>query len=218
MRELIAAMYALLATAFSISLVLVLIMHTRRAGHLVARPLNSRVTRLMRELMVAMIALLAAALSSSLVLALVSDATSSVTPLLLMFLLLGYSLVPAFAFGFLFAVLRFFHMVRWWSAVLGGVAIGMLLATGLPGTNPWVLEVCLLMGVVTGSVFWAVWRTGMRHKGLGVRAPIQTMCQAPNKQLQRTVTWRRGDGASAPFHYALPPRFTRQRAAAELRR
>jgi hypothetical protein len=41
---------------------------------------------------------------------------------------------------------------------------------------------------------------------------------APNKQLQRTVTRRRGDGASAPFHYALAPRFTRQRAAAELRR
>ena len=39
-----------------------------------------------------------------------------------------------------------------------------------------------------------------------------------NKQLQRTVTRHRGDGASAPFHYALAPRFTRQRAAAELRR
>ena len=25
-----------------------------------------------------------------------------------------------------------------------------------------------------------------------------------NKQLQRTVTRRRGDGASAPFHYARP--------------
>jgi len=41
---------------------------------------------------------------------------------------------------------------------------------------------------------------------------------AHNKQLQRTVIRRRGDGASAPFHYALAPRFTRQRAAAELRR
>jgi hypothetical protein len=41
---------------------------------------------------------------------------------------------------------------------------------------------------------------------------------APNQQLQRTVIRRRGDGASAPFHYALTPRFTRQRAAAELRR
>jgi len=44
-------------------------------------------------------------------------------------------------------------------------------------------------------------------------------CQPPpNKQLQRTVTRRRGDGASAPFHYALAPRITPQRAAAELRR
>ena len=39
---------------------------------------------------------------------------------------------------------------------------------------------------------------------------------SPNKQLQRTVTRRRGRAASAPFHYALAPRITRQRAAAEL--
>jgi len=44
------------------------------------------------------------------------------------------------------------------------------------------------------------------------------LCQPHNKQLQRTMIRRRGDGASAPFHYALAPRFTRQRAAAELRR
>jgi hypothetical protein len=40
----------------------------------------------------------------------------------------------------------------------------------------------------------------------------------PNKQLQRTVTRRRGDSASAPFDYALALRSPRQRAAAELRR
>jgi hypothetical protein len=39
-----------------------------------------------------------------------------------------------------------------------------------------------------------------------------------NKQLQRTVTRRRGRVARAPFHYARAPRFTRRRAAAELRR
>jgi hypothetical protein len=45
------------------------------------------------------------------------------------------------------------------------------------------------------------------------------VCPAPyNKQFQRTVTRRRGDAASAPFHYALAPRVTRQHAAAELRR
>jgi hypothetical protein len=40
----------------------------------------------------------------------------------------------------------------------------------------------------------------------------------PNKQLQRTVTRRRGRGACASLHYAHAPRITRQRAAAELRR
>jgi hypothetical protein len=50
------------------------------------------------------------------------------------------------------------------------------------------------------------------------------MCKVPrqrtphNKQLQRTVIRHRGDVASASFHYALTPRVTRPRAAAELRR
>jgi hypothetical protein len=48
--------------------------------------------------------------------------------------------------------------------------------------------------------------------------PKRVACMAPNKQLQRTVTGRRVDGASAPFHYALALRFKRHRAAAELRR
>jgi len=49
----------------------------------------------------------------------------------------------------------------------------------------------------------------------------EASCQPPNKQLQllqRTVTRRRGDVASAPLHYALAPRVTPRRAAAELRR
>ena len=46
----------------------------------------------------------------------------------------------------------------------------------------------------------------------------RTLAVPHNKQLQRTVIRRRGDGAGAPFHYALAPRVTRQRAAAELRR
>jgi hypothetical protein len=50
------------------------------------------------------------------------------------------------------------------------------------------------------------------------QAPVRSAVPAPNKQLQRTVTRRRGDGTSAPFHYALVPRFTRWCAAAELRR
>ena len=39
-----------------------------------------------------------------------------------------------------------------------------------------------------------------------------------NKQLQRIVTRRRGDAASASFHYALAPRWIAQRATAQLRR
>ena len=39
--------------------------------------------------------------------------------------------------------------------------------------------------------------------------------RADNNRLQRTVIRRHGGGASAPLHYALAPRVTRQRAAAE---
>jgi hypothetical protein len=39
-----------------------------------------------------------------------------------------------------------------------------------------------------------------------------------NKQLQRTVMRRRVRGACASLHYAHAPRWTAQRAAAELRR
>jgi hypothetical protein len=41
---------------------------------------------------------------------------------------------------------------------------------------------------------------------------------AHDKQLQRTVIRRRGRGASAQCNDALAPRWTAQRAAAELRR
>ena len=44
------------------------------------------------------------------------------------------------------------------------------------------------------------------------------MCQAHNKQLQRTVSTASRRAASASFHCAHAARFTRQRAAAELRR
>lgn len=39
-----------------------------------------------------------------------------------------------------------------------------------------------------------------------------------NQRLERTVMRHRGDAASAPFHYALASRFTRQRAAAQPQR
>jgi hypothetical protein len=45
----------------------------------------------------------------------------------------------------------------------------------------------------------------------------RALCLPPNKQLQRTVIRRRERGASAPFHYALAPRWIAWRAAAELR-
>jgi hypothetical protein len=47
---------------------------------------------------------------------------------------------------------------------------------------------------------------------------LHAMAAPDNKQLQRTVIGRRGRGACASLHYAHAPRWTAQRAAAELRR
>jgi hypothetical protein len=46
----------------------------------------------------------------------------------------------------------------------------------------------------------------------------RALCQPPNKWLQRTVKPQHLRAASAPFHYALASRFTRQHAVAQLRR
>jgi hypothetical protein len=57
-----------------------------------------------------------------------------------------------------------------------------------------------------------------RQDGHCTRPLSEALCQPPNKQLQRTVGRHRGDATRAPLHYARVSRFTRQRAAAELRR
>jgi len=124
----------------------------------------------MRELIVIITAFLAAALSTTLVLVFVIDRGPFDPRLVLV--LFGYSLVPASAFGVLFVVLRSVNALRWWSAVVGGLVVGVLLWTVFPGVNVWpVLRLWVIAGAVTGLVFWAVWRTGMRHRALGVEAP-----------------------------------------------
>jgi hypothetical protein len=125
----------------------------------------------MRELIVTITAFLAAALSTTLVLVLVIAPDPYVDPRLVV-LLFGYSLVPASAFSVLFVVLRSVHALRWWSAAIGGLVVGVLLWTVFPGVNVWpVLRLWVIAGGVTGLVFWAVWRTGMRHRTLGIVAP-----------------------------------------------
>ena len=58
----------------------------------------------------------------------------------------------------------------------------------------------------------------LRSRLLLLGRPVDTSCQPPNKQLQRTVIRRRGRAARAPFHYARASRWLAHRAAAELRR
>ena len=54
-------------------------------------------------------------------------------------------------------------------------------------------------------------RRGLPHNEMHEMAVANSIAMSPNKQLQRTVMRHRGDAASAPFHYALASRFTRQR-------
>ena len=127
----------------------------------------------MREFIVSIIGLLAATLSTGLVVAVVAVvggnpiAEAPVVALLVF----GFSLLPAFVFGgILFVVLRSFHLVRWWSAALGGVAVGALVGTLFPSGAGALefLAICVFAGAVAGLVFWAVWSAGMRHRTLGV--------------------------------------------------
>ena len=149
-------------------------MRSRRLSKVGAPPRNCGVRCLVRELAVTITALLAAAFSTSLLLAFTVAAGDPYVELhlLLMLLLFGYSLVPAFVFGVLFVVLRSLGVVRWWSSTIGGIAVGVLLWTVFPGVNVLpLLKLWVTAGAVTGLVFWAVWRTGMRHRTLGVAAP-----------------------------------------------
>jgi hypothetical protein len=71
---------------------------------------------------------------------------------------------------------------------------------------------------VVGTIERLATMLTMAFSGSGSVPMRTTASLSANKQLQRTVTRRRGDAARAPFHYARASRFTRQRAAAELRR
>jgi hypothetical protein len=54
--------------------------------------------------------------------------------------------------------------------------------------------------------------------GLRSESILGVACQRLTSSCSGPVTRRGGDGASAPFHYALASPFIRRRAAAELRR
>jgi len=121
----------------------------------------------MREFIVTIGALFAAALSSAAIFAAFSS-VPWIDKFLFALAFFGFSIIPAFVFGgMLFVIVRSFHFVRWWTAVLGGIAVGALVAatfvSGAPGdASLWVL--CVGSGGTSGLVFWGVWRAGMRGK------------------------------------------------------
>ena len=121
----------------------------------------------MREFIVTLGALFAAAMSAAAIFAAFSSVPWS-DKLLFAFAFFGFSVIPAVAFGgILFVVLRSFQFVRWWTAVLGGIAVGALVVftffRGAPDDGPLVV-LCLGSGAVSGFVFWVVWNNGMRGK------------------------------------------------------
>lgn len=121
----------------------------------------------MRELIVTLIGLLAAAVTTASIFAAITGPPADFPPLVLLYF--GFSFMPAVFFGgMLFVVLRSFDLVRWWSAALGGLALGIAFATMFFGQRGvdflWSVGLCALSGAVSGLVFWGIWRTGMRQK------------------------------------------------------
>lgn len=64
--------------------------------------------------------------------------------------------------GPVFMVLRYFNLVRWWSASTSGLVVCALIAVGLrhPGPVQPTDLLYVLTGACTGLVFWAIWRRG----------------------------------------------------------
>jgi hypothetical protein len=117
-----------------------------------------------REFIVTVIGLLAAALSTAVIFAAFSG--PEIPFFALVFLYSVVAVIPAVGFGgIFFVVLRSFNLVRWWSAALGGVAVGALVAPLFSGTpDKWRLAgICLVSGALSGLVFWLVWKAGMRR-------------------------------------------------------
>ncbi len=62
-----------------------------------------------------------------------------------------------------FYVLRRLKMIRWWSALLSGCAIGAIMAVvirlpSLPMCDD--IYIMSLAGAASGFVFWVIWRLG----------------------------------------------------------
>ena len=70
------------------------------------------------------------------------------------------------------------------------------------------------------ATFWVASEGCMSSCLVQIRPVVRCGQDRPmaNKQLQRTVIRQHVRAANSSFHYALAARFTRQRAAAELRR
>jgi hypothetical protein len=67
----------------------------------------------------------------------------------------------------LYVVLRKFHLIRWWSTIMAGGAIGTILLVALSAghlsvfvTNPVTVLIWLCSGSVAALAFWLIWRLG----------------------------------------------------------
>lgn len=97
--------------------------------------------------------------------------------------LIGWSIIAygyAFSFTVIFAMpmaflINHFSMGRWWTALLGGVAVGVLVTFSINWRLAWYLllyphtaflreiRMNAILGGVAGLVFWVVWRLGDKH-------------------------------------------------------
>jgi len=85
-----------------------------------------------------------------------------------------FSLLAVLLFGApLFLLFRSVNLVRWWSAViLGAVAGGLVaLCLRLPDFNIRDFRLTVPEGMVSGVVFWLIWRTGA-YVQPGVQADV----------------------------------------------
>lgn len=136
----------------------------------------------LRRVFWALVGFLVAPAISAMIIALGAGDTSPVGVLLFLAICYGFSFAAAIVFGApSYLVLDYFGYVKWWSSIIIGFAIGVLVEvilkmdvflSYLPFRTLFDESIGRLItygviGAISAFVFWLIWRRGQNKRGLG---------------------------------------------------
>lgn len=162
---------------FLVTLISAILVHIRY--RLIADQQSLKVKRL-RGIFWALVGFLVAPVISSVIIALGATDTGVVGVLLLLLICYGFSFAAAIVFGApSYLILNYFGYVKWWSSIIIGFAIGVLVEAILKmDTLPYLpfrtmfdetigrLVTYGVTGAISGFVFWIIYRRGQAVRKL----------------------------------------------------